>query len=103
MNLWSMGNGIQLRITLVCHRRGSSGKNVKLNDLKLRLNRRFLSSYDLTAQWEFEIRLLKILPVDSKKPIQAVSPVLVPLLMKNVAVHLNLIGSKTNGHIVPMK
>ena len=46
---------------------GSSGKNVKLSDLKLRLNRRFLYSYDFTANWEFEIRLEKILPVNPKK------------------------------------
>ena len=46
---------------------GHYGTEVRLSDLKFRLRKRFLYNYDFTAGWEFEIRLEKIIPAETKK------------------------------------
>lgn len=46
---------------------GCDGRHVSLQELKLRLKRKFLYTYDFTAGWEFEIRLEKVLPANDKK------------------------------------
>ena len=46
---------------------GTFAEKIKLQDLRIRLNRKFLYAYDFTAGWEFEIRLEKILTNNEKK------------------------------------
>ena len=48
---------------------GSSytGKNIKICDLKLEVNKKFLYKYDFMARWNFDITLEKILPIDEDK------------------------------------
>ena len=46
---------------------GSWGKNVKLNELKLKINKKFFYEYDFTAGWEFDIVLESIIPLNQNK------------------------------------
>jgi hypothetical protein len=46
---------------------GNFAEEIELQDLRLRLNKKFLYAYDFTAGWEFEIRLEKILASNEKK------------------------------------
>ncbi len=46
---------------------GTYASDIKLKDLKLRINKKFRYEYDFTVGWEFEIRLEKMLPANEKK------------------------------------
>ena len=43
-----------------------TGKNIKLSDLKLKINKSFLYKYDFMAKWKFNITLEKRLPIGQK-------------------------------------
>lgn len=46
---------------------GYTGSHIKLNELKLKLGKKFIYKYDFTARWEFEIRFENIMSIESKK------------------------------------
>ena len=46
---------------------GSNPKKTHLKDFKFRINEKFLYEYDFTSNWEHEIRVEKIMPIDAKK------------------------------------